>query len=194
MRFAPLPRPTEYEPTPRKRAAVLVRQRKDREKLPLFGELIRETQADPDDVLRDRAAMILRNQVDARQRAADAWKRGRAAMRALPEPERSAFLRYWNRLKSPATGTYLLTYINMLATGRLIMDEGEIDSRAEVEWRRGALAKIAAMSDAELDSMIQTHVSPLFAEWGRAERRRRAEAAAANAPAPRTRRAGRARR
>ena len=194
MRFAPAPRPKEYEATARKRSAVLIRQRKDREKLPLFGELIRETQADPDEVLRDRADSILRNQIDKRQRAAADWVRGRAAMRALPEPERGAFLRYWNRLKSPANGSYLLTYLNMLATGRLIMDAGEMDSRAEVEWRRGTLAKIAAMSDAELDGMIQTHFSPLFVEWGRAERRRRAEAAAAEAPAPRPRRAAGARR
>lgn len=193
MRFAPHPRPTEYEATPRKRSAVLIRQRKDRDKLPLFGELIRETQPDPDQVLRDRAASILANQIDKRQRAADAWRRGRAAMRALPEPERGAFLRYWNRLKSPANGTYLLTYLNMLATGRLIMDEGEIDSRADVEWRRGCLAKIAAMTDAELAHMIQTHISPLFVEWGRDERRRRAEATAIDTPAPRARRARRGR-
>ena len=119
MRFAPHPRPVAYDPTPRKRSAVLVRQRKDREKLPLFGELIRETQPDPDEVLRDRAAMILDNQIAARQRAARDWVRARQSMRALAEPERSAFLRYWNRLKSPATGTYLLTYLHMLATGRL---------------------------------------------------------------------------
>lgn len=194
MRFAPAPRPTEYEATPRKRSAVLIRQRKDREKLPLFGELIRETQADPDEVLRDRAANILQNQIDKRQRLAADWMRGRAAMRALPEPERSAFLRYWNRLKSPANGGYLLTYLNMLATGRLIMDDGEMDSRAEVEWRRSTRAKIAAMSDAELDGMIQTHFSPLFVEWGRAERRRRAEAAAVEMPAPRLRRTAGARR
>lgn len=194
MRFAPLRRPTEYEATSRKRSAVLIRQRKDREKLPLFGELIRETQADPDDVLRDRAASIMRNQIENRQRAAADWLRGRSAMRALPEPERGAFLRYWNRLKSPATGTYLLSYLNMLATGRLVMEGGEIDSREDVAWRAKSLAKIAAMSEADLEKMIQTHISPMFVEWGRAERRRRAEAAAAEAPAPRLRRTGGVRR
>ena len=64
--------------------------------------------------------------------------------------------------------------MNMFRDGRLIVHEGEVRPRSDVEWERDRKAKIAAMSDLELDVMIQTHISPLFAEWGREERRRRA--------------------
>ena len=64
--------------------------------------------------------------------------------------------------------------MNMFRDGRLIVHEGEVKSRSDVEWERDRKAKIAAMTDSELDRMIQTHISPLFAEWGREERRRRA--------------------
>src|SRR3546814_4687443 len=76
-----------------------------------------------------------------------------------------------------------LTYINMFRDGRLIVHEGEVRPRSDVEWERDRKAKIAAMSDLELDVMIQTHISPLLAEWGRVERRRRAELSAAVPPA-----------
>src|SRR3546814_8451009 len=71
----------------------------------------------------------------------------------------------------------------MFRDGRLIVHEGEVRPRSDVEWERDRKAKIAAMSDLELDVMIQTHISPLLAEWGRVERRRRAELSATVPPA-----------
>src|SRR3546814_11770297 len=91
----------------------------------------------------------------------------------MAEPERAAFIRYWGSCKCPGNACYLLTYINMFRDGRLIVHEGEVRPRSDVEWERDRKAKIAAMSDLELDVMIQTHISPLLAVWGRVERRSR---------------------
>src|SRR3546814_16105691 len=95
------------------------------------------------------------------------------------------FIRYWGRCKCPGNACYLLTYINMFRDGRPIVHEDEVRPRSDVEWERDRKAKIAAMSDLELDVMIQTQISTLLAEWGRVGRRRRAELSAA-APATRS--------
>src|SRR3546814_9863695 len=92
------------------------------------------------------------------------------------------FIRYWGRCKCPGNACYLLTYINMFRDGRLIVHEGEVRPRSDVEWERDRKAKIAAMSDLELDVMIQTHISSLLAEWCSLERGRSAELSAAVAP------------
>lgn len=175
MRFTPHQGIYTYERTNRKLLAAARRLRLDREKFPLFADEIGESQPTPEELLDARARSFVANQQDNRDRAARNWWQARAELRAIPEPDRSAFVRYWNRCKCPGNATYLLTYMNMFRDGRLIVHEGEVKARSDVEWERDRKAKIAAMTDAELDVMIQTHISPLFAEWGREERRRRAE-------------------
>lgn len=174
MRFTPHQGIYAYERTNRKLKAAERRLRLDREKFPLFAEEIGESQPSPEELLDARARSFVTHQQDNRDRAARNWWQARAELRAIPEPDRSAFIRYWNRSKCPGNATYLLTYMNMFRDGRLIVHEGEVRPRSDVEWERDRKAKIAAMTDLELDVMIQTHISPLFAEWGREERRRRA--------------------
>ena len=174
MRFTPHQGIYAYERTNRKLKAAERRLRLDREKFPLFAEEIGESQPTPEELLDSRARSFITSQQRNRDRAAADWWRARAELRAIPEPDRSAFIRYWNRSKCPGNATYLLTNMNMFRDGRLIVHEGEVKSRCDVEWERDRKAKIAAMTDSELDRMIQTHISPLFAEWGREERRRRA--------------------
>lgn len=176
MRFDRAFRVTAYEPTSRKRAAVVRRQRLDREKFPLFAGEIAEGQADPDDVLADRAVHWVKRQRERRAYLAQQWIEARARLRTLPEPERAAFIRYWNRSKCPADAGYLKTLLHMFSDGRLVLHNGEVRDRAGLEWERQRDAKIAAMTDAELDHMIQTHISMMFVDLGRAEKRRRWEA------------------
>lgn len=185
MKFDRAFRVTPYEPTSRKRAAVVRRQRLDREKFPLFAAEIAEGQDDPDQVLADRAVHWVERQRKRRTYLAQQWIEARAQLRALPPVERAAFVRYWNRMKCPHDAGYLKSFLHMFGDGRLVMHEGEVASAHEIEWERDRKAKIADMTDDELAHMIQTHISPLFAEWGREERRRRAEAAAAEAPSAR---------
>ncbi len=183
MRFTPHHGIYAYERTNRKLKAAERRLRLDREKFPLFAAEIAESQPTPEELLDARGKAFVENQQANRDREARNWWRARAELRAIPEPGRGAFVRYWDRSKCPGNASYLLTYINMFRDGRLIVHEGEVRPRSEVEWERDRKAKIAAMSDLQLDLMIQTHISPLFAEWGREERRRRAELSADIPPA-----------
>lgn len=162
------------------------RLRLDREKFPLFAAEIAEGQPTPEELLDARASAFVSNQQANRDREARNWRRARAELRAIPEPDRSAFIRYWNRSKCPGNAGYLLSYMNMFRDGRLIVHEGEVRPKSDVEWEQGVKAEMAAMTDLELDTMIQTHISPLFAEWGREERRRRAELSADVPPARRS--------
>ena len=183
MRFTPHQGIYAYERTNRKLKAAERRLRLDREKFPLFAAEIAESQPTPEELLDARGRAFVENQQANRDREARNWWRARAELRAIAEPDRAAFIRYWGRCKCPGNACYLLTYINMFRDGRLIVHEGEVRPRSDVEWERDRKAKIAAMSDLELDVMIQTHISPLLAEWGREERRRRAELSAAVPPA-----------
>lgn len=182
MRFTPHQGIYAYERTNRKLKAAERRLRLDREKFPLFAAEIAESQPTPEELLDARGKAFVENQQANRNREARNWWRARGELRAIPAPERAAFLRYWDRCKCPGNAGYLLTYINMFRDGRLIVHEGEVRPRSDVEWERDRKAKIAGMTDLELDVMIQTHISPLFAEWGREERRRRAELRAEGQP------------
>lgn len=186
MRFTPHQGIYAYERTNRKLKAAERRLRLDREKFPLFADEIAEGQPTPEELLDARASAFVSNQQANRDREALNWWRARAELRSIPEPDRSAFIRYWNRSKCPGNAGYLLSYMNMFRDGRLIVHEGEVRPKSDIEWERGAKAKMAAMTDLELDTMIQTHISPLFAEWGREERRRRAEMNADVPPARRS--------
>lgn len=185
MRFSRGFRVTAYEPTSRKLAAVKRRQRLDREKFPLFADEIAEGQPDPEQVLIDRAVHWIERQQARRDDLAQQWREARAQLRALPDDRRAAFVRYWNRSKYPGDASYLKSALRMFERGDLVLHEGEVHSRSNLEWEQKTRARFAAMTDAELDRMIQTHISPLFAEWGREERERRfAERAAIDPPQP----------
>src|SRR3546814_14093932 len=110
----------------------------------------------PEECLDAGGRAFVENQQANRDREARNWWRARAELRAIAEPDRAAFIRYWGRCKCPGNACYLLTYINMFRDGRLIVHEGEVRPRSDVEWERDRKAKIAAMSDLELDVMIQT--------------------------------------
>ena len=184
MRFKRAPRVEGYKETPRKRAAVLVSQRHQREKLPLCAELIAETQPTVDEVIAHRHRVWPIAEQKRRDELARKWREARRRLNELPEPARSAMLRYWNnhRWLPAADPTYLSGEIHGYLTGRLVLHDGEIISAHHLEWQTKTKARIAAMTDAELDHMIQTHISPLFAEWGREERQRRFAARAAIDP------------
>lgn len=188
MRFKRAPRVEGYKETARKRAAVLVSQRHQREKLPLFADLIAETQPTVEDVIAHRHRVWPIAEQKRRDELAGRWREARRRLNELPEPARSAMLRYWNnhRWLPAADPTYLSSEIHGYLTGRLILHDGEIMSAHRLEWETTTKQRFAAMTDAELDAMIQTHISPLFVEWGREERQRRFETRAAAEPKPKS--------
>ncbi|MFD1034138.1 hypothetical protein ACFQ15_05685 [Sphingomonas hankookensis] len=184
MRFKRAPRVEGYKETSRKRAGVLVSQRHQREKLPLFAELIAETQPTVEEVIAHRHRVWPIAEQNRRDELARKWREARRRLNELPAPARSAMLRYWNNHRwLPADPTYLSSEIHSYLTGRLVLHDDKIVSRHQLEWETKTKTRFAAMTDAELDHMIQTHISPLFAEWGREERQRRFTARAAIQPA-----------
>lgn len=144
MRFTPHHGIYAYVRTNRKLKAAERRLRLDREKFPLFAAEIAESQPTPEELLDARGKAFVENQQANRDREARNWWRARAELRAIPEPGRAAFVRYWDRCKCPGNAVYLLTYINMFRDDRLIVHEGEVRPRSEVEWERDRKAKIAA--------------------------------------------------
>ena len=163
-----------FTDTPRKRAAVLVRQRKDRDRLPLFAEEIAATQKSVEEVMTARNGHWIRREIETRQAEAAKWREVRARIFALPDHERRLFLTYWNTHRwYPGNAGYLATVLYCYEVGRLVEHEGKLVDASRLEWERERDAKIRAMSDQDLDTMIQSHISMMFVEAGRVERRRR---------------------
>ena len=108
-----------FEDTRRKRLALARRQRLDREKIPLFADLVAAGQKDADMLMRERAEAWERQTASQRaQRAAD-WRRARARLRSYGDNLRPARLAYWQGCKWPADPSYLLSMMHMFDDGRL---------------------------------------------------------------------------
>ena len=120
MRFHRFEAFRPYEVTPRKLSALARRQRAEREALPLFAEQIAAEQPSAAEVMAQRSTQWTRAFRRDRDRAAEQWRRGRRELRALPESQRTWFLRYWQQeWRGPLTAHYLLMLLNMARTGRL---------------------------------------------------------------------------
>lgn len=119
MRFHRQPR-HEFEDTPRKRAAVLVSQRKARQRLPLFGELIAETQAPVDVVMEERALSHAAQGQRNRDHRAGKWREARRRLAGYGDNIRPVLLAYWNEHRwLPGDPVYLLDMLHMYDTERL---------------------------------------------------------------------------
>ena len=109
----------EFEDTRRKRLALARSQRMQREKLPLFSELIAETQEDADTVMKKRAQDWLEwTERDRASRAAQ-WRKARARLASYGDNVRPLLLNYWNRCRWPADPGYLLSMLHMFDNNRL---------------------------------------------------------------------------
>lgn len=118
MRFKAYGRFT-YTDTPRKRAALLRKQRIEREALPLFADQIAAEQPGVDDVMATRAARNAKQQAETRSRRAADWWRARNRLASYPFPVREALRAYWQRCGWPGDPGYLLSMMHMYDTGRL---------------------------------------------------------------------------
>lgn len=108
-----------FEDTKRKRLALARSQRLQRERLPLFAEMIAESQPGADAVMQARAAgWIEWTKRDRAERAAQ-WRRARQKLAGYGSNARPALLNYWNNCRWPANPGYLLSMMHMFDTGRL---------------------------------------------------------------------------
>jgi hypothetical protein len=111
-----------YEPTDRKGAAILRRQRKERDALPLFAAEIASGQLTVAEEHRLRTLAWEKSQREWRARLAREWRQARAELVTFPPAEREQLLRHWNRHRwLPGTPGYLLNMLHRHRTGRLDM-------------------------------------------------------------------------
>lgn len=105
MRFRSWPKPTAYEETSRKRAAFLTRQRRDRENLPLFADMIAATQHSVDEEMARRSIWWPQQQQRMRDERAKVWRRARGRLFAFDAPERRTIRSAWRDCPYPADHT-----------------------------------------------------------------------------------------
>jgi hypothetical protein len=110
MRFKKYPRWEPYEVTPRKLAAARRAVQKQKDRHPLFPELLKHQTAKE----RLAAIAIERDQWWRRMRdhRAKQWRRARQALRELPPGPRAALKRYWQICGFPGDPDYLLSMIH----------------------------------------------------------------------------------
>jgi hypothetical protein len=119
MRFKRWPHRTQFEDTPRKRAALSRSQRKHRERFPLLAEIIAEVQPDADTVMNNRAYQWRRDEDNARQQRAEGWRRARERIAAYDSTLRHQVLNLWRTAPYPADPSYLHDFLRALENGRI---------------------------------------------------------------------------
>lgn len=119
MRFRRWPRPTPFEDTSRKRAALMRRQSLEREALPLLADQIAETQRSPDEEMARRAVGWDRYQEASRDGRAERWRAARARLFALPEALRRRVHDLWRSCPYPADPSYFGDLLHQIDVGKL---------------------------------------------------------------------------
>jgi hypothetical protein len=116
-----------FTDTPRKRAALRRKQRKEREALPLLADLIAEAQPGEDDVMAERALYWAASEVRDRAYRAGRWREARRRLAALTGNERAILRRAWDCAPYPADPVYLLDFLHSYSVGRFPLDNLPFD-------------------------------------------------------------------
>jgi hypothetical protein len=119
MRFRRWPRPTPFEDTTRKRAALVRKQRLEREALPLFSDQIAGRQPDVADVMQGRAIDWMDAQRMRRRERAARWRDARRRVFSLDNDLRRIVRDLWRSCPYPADPSYLADLLHQIAVGRL---------------------------------------------------------------------------
>lgn len=93
--------------TARRLAAAKRALQRERDKLPLFADMIAETQPSPEERINKVDAGLIKQMIETRHEIAAKWRKCRADLRAMPQNEREHLLWYWNRSMLPGDTTYL---------------------------------------------------------------------------------------
>ncbi|PBB29770.1 hypothetical protein [Mesorhizobium sp. WSM3882] len=108
-----------FEDTRRKRLALARKQRLEREKLPLFSEMIAEEQPDADTVMAQRAEQAVIWEQNTRGRRAANWRRARSRLFAYGDNIRKILRALWNSAPYPGTPEYFADMLHSYDVGRL---------------------------------------------------------------------------
>lgn len=119
MRFRRWPRPTPFADGTRKRAALIRKQRLEREALPLFSDQIAVQQPGVDEVMHDRAIDWMDAQHDRRKERAARWREARRRLFALDSALRMTVRTLWRTCPYPADPSYFADLLHQIAVDRL---------------------------------------------------------------------------
>ncbi len=108
--------------TSRKRAGFARSQRLQREKLPLFADLVGETQHHVGTEMARRAIWWPEQQQEGRDRRAAEWRRARARLGAHGNNVRARLTELWRSCPYPADPVYLHGLLTDFDRGRLDLD------------------------------------------------------------------------
>jgi hypothetical protein len=122
MRFAKWPRPEAYQETSRKRAAFLAKQRRDRDALPLFADMIATRQHSVDEEMARRAVWWPEQQQRKRDERAAVWRRARATLFAFPVDRRCTIRRIWRDCPYPADPHSFADLLHQIRIGKVDPD------------------------------------------------------------------------
>jgi hypothetical protein len=110
MRFTSYPKGEAYQITSRKLAAARRAVQREKDRYPLFPELLKHQTAE------DRLASIAVERErwwhEMRDRQANGWRKARQNLNRLPSGPRAAMKRYWETYGCPGDPVYLLTMIH----------------------------------------------------------------------------------
>jgi hypothetical protein len=110
MRFTRYPKGEPYQITPRKLAAARRAVQREKDRYPLFPEVLKHQTAE------DRLASIADERerwwYEMRDRHAKLWRKARQNLNRLPPGPRAAIKRYWEICGYPGDPIYLLTIIH----------------------------------------------------------------------------------
>ena len=122
MRFNSFSKAGAYQDTMRKRAAALRKQRLEREKLPLFADIIAETQPDLDTVMAAQTVAWDEWQSSFRDDRARKWRAARTEFYRFGPNMRPALRDLWRECPYPGSPEYLLCVINGVRSGRINLE------------------------------------------------------------------------
>lgn len=119
MRFRRWHRPQPYGDTSRKRAALIRKQRLQREALPLFAEQIAAGQHSVDEEMARRTVWWDHAERHRRNQRAAWWRKSRARLFAFPDELRLRIRQIWRTCPYPADPASFADFLHQIAVGKL---------------------------------------------------------------------------
>lgn len=135
MRFRKWPKPTAYEETSRKRAAFLAKQRRERDALPLFADVIAAGQHSVDEEMARRAEWWPEQQQRMRDERAAVWRQARASLFEFPTDTRRTIRRIWRTCPYPADPYSFADLLHQIRVGKVDPDRPPWKYHARVQAR-----------------------------------------------------------
>lgn len=129
----------ERELSRRRRAAILNSQKRQRDRLPLFAEIVAEAQKSVEETAVEQNLAEASWVEECRDRRARWWHQARAELFSLSDNERALVLAYWNAHHwLPGTPEYLADLVHSFKTGQISPEK----MTADIEMMRATRERL----------------------------------------------------